>query len=423
MSARRTVVITGMGCVSPLGGTAAASWAALAAGRGGVRPTTDAATAACLHGDWAELRRSVPVVAAARDVPRVAQARGSAAPTRVSGLAQAAALEALAEAGLAAHPEGLGPRAGVALGSGIGAFDEIAEAAVRQDRGDKLSPHFVPRSLISSAAGDLARAHGCRGPLLAPATACAAGAQAIADAARLIETGAADLMLAGGAEACLTPLVAAGFARMRALGSAAAPFDAARSGFVLGEGAAVLVLESAAHARARGVDPAACVAIAGSGLSCDAHHPTTPPPDGRGAADAMRAALLAAGASPSDVAYLNAHATSTPAGDAAEAAAIDAVFRHAGGALLVSSTKGATGHLLGAAGALEALFAARALEEGLAPPTVGLEDPCPWDANAWRHVLGSSRSFDGDVAVSNSFGFGGINTSLVLRRGAAAGAG
>jgi 3-oxoacyl-[acyl-carrier-protein] synthase II len=338
---------------------------------------------------------------------------------RVVLLALAAAREALAGAGLAgaADPE----RVGVALGSGIGGLATLEDSiAVLRERGPRrVSPFAIPMLIGNMPAGAIAIRHGLRGPNLGLVSACASGAHAIGEAARWIERGDADAMLAGGSEAANRPLALAGFAAMRALSTrndtptaASRPFDRARDGFVIAEGAALLVLEEEEHARARGARIRA--RLLGYGRGADAFHITQPEPSGRGAARCMQLALEDAGIAPAEVGWLNAHATGTPAGDASEARAVHAVFGSHAASLPVSATKSMTGHLLGAAGAVEAVLAIRALETGILPPTTNLDDPDP--ECALDHVAHKARACRVRVALSNSFGFGGTNASLLFGR-------
>ena len=337
-------------------------------------------------------------------------------------------------------------RAGVAIASGgIGSIQDVVDSTRLLDQSyKKVSPYFVPKILSNLASGHVSIKHGFKGPLTSVSTACAAGTHAIGDAFNFIRLGYADIMLAGGAESCISPLTIAGFSRMRALGTstvagtASRPFDSTRDGFIISEGAGILVLEELNSARDRG---AIIIAeVLGYGLSGDAHHPTHPPADGSGAERSMLQALNDAGLTPHDVGYINAHATSTPIGDAIEVGAIEKVFANRNedihGPLFVSSTKGATGHLLGAAGAVETAFTALALRDGIVPPTLNLEKPdAPPTAfhhvpNTMiiynEHVICSLKSLSSitDVApkkellyaVKNSFGFGGMNATLVLSK-------
>jgi 3-oxoacyl-[acyl-carrier-protein] synthase II len=337
---------------------------------------------------------------------------------RVIQLAVAAAREAAADGGLAGA-ELDRDRAGVAIGSGIGGIGTLQESfRVLDARGPtRVSPFTIPMAIGNMSSGYVAIRHGLRGPNLCPVAACASGAQAIGESMRLIARGDADLMLAGGSEAANTSLGVSAFAAMRALSTrnddpaaASRPFDRDRDGFVIAEGAAVLLLESLEHALARGARVRA--ELIGYAVTGDALHMALPSEDGEGATRCMRLALADAGIEPSQVDTLNAHATSTPAGDVAEARAIRAVFGRHAERLPVSATKSMTGHLLGAAGALEALLCIRALETGTLPPTINLENPDP--ECALDHVANKARRAQVGIALSNSFGFGGTNATLIL---------
>jgi 3-oxoacyl-[acyl-carrier-protein] synthase II len=312
-------------------------------------------------------------------------------------------------------------RVGVVIGSGIGGFEVIErEHRTLLERGpDRVSPFFILSAIVNLAAGQVSLRLGAKGPNSAVATACTTGAHAIGDAYRLVEHGYADAMICGGTEASITPLGIAGFSAMRALstrndapGQASRPWDVNRDGFVVGEGAGILVIEDFDHAERRGAPILA--EIAGYGMSADAHHPTAPPDDGDGVRRVMAAALDDAGLSPADIGYLNAHATSTPVGDRAEASAIQYVFGASADRLLVSSTKSMTGHLLGGAGALEAGFTVLALRDQMAPPTINLDEP---DAGLTLNLV-PHRAVPAPMAhaMTNSFGFGGTNASLIFSR-------
>ena len=391
----RRVVVTGLGCASPLGGTAAESWRRAQRGESAAaRFDIDGASfVAARCGDLAldEKREKARVVA----------------------LALRAAAEAVRDAGgLEAHAPA---RRGASIASGVGGLGDIVDAAHRVAGGKKLSPFFVPRALCNTAAGAVSLEHACAGPVQTSAAACAAGAQSVGDAFRLVQRGDCDVALCGGAEACVDEVALRGFARMGALSrdGAARPFDAARSGFVLGEGAAVLVLEDAASAARRGAR--AYAELRGYGLGGDAVHMSAPPPDGAGVLRAARAALGDAGLDAVEVDHVNAHAAGTPAGDAAELAALEALLEgRRGDDALVASTKGATGHLLGAAGALEACFAVLALRDGLAPATAHLAAPLPTSERI--NLVAEATRRDLRVALSTSSGFGGTNAALVFAR-------
>ena len=391
----RRVVVTGLGCASPLGGTAAESWR---------RAQRGESAAAQFDIDGASF-----VAARCGDLA-LDEKREKA---RVVALALRAAAEAVRDAGgLEAHAPA---RRGASIASGVGGLGDIVDAAHRVAGGKKLSPFFVPRALCNTAAGAVSLEHACAGPVQTSAAACAAGAQSVGDAFRLVQRGDCDVALCGGAEACVDEVALRGFARMGALSrdGAARPFDAARSGFVLGEGAAVLVLEDAASAARRGAR--AYAELRGYGLGGDAVHMSAPPPDGAGVLRAARAALGDAGLEPDLIDHVNAHAAGTPAGDAAELAALEALLEgRRGDDALVASTKGATGHLLGAAGALEACFAVLALRDCLAPATAHLAAPLPTSERI--NLVAEATRRDLRVALSTSSGFGGTNAALVFAR-------
>lgn len=332
-----------------------------------------------------------------------------------------AAQEALHQAKWFPQEQALKDRTATIIATGIGGFNQIAEAVqTTEHRGPrKLSPFTIPSFLANLAAGHVSIAHGFRGPIGAPVTACAAGAQAIGDAARLIRAGEADIALCGGSEAAIHRVSLAGFAAARALSSgfndnpteASRPFDQDRDGFVMGEGAGLLVIESLEHALARGATPLA--ELVGYGTSADAYHLTAGPEDGNGARRAMEAALQQAGISPEQVQHINAHATSTQVGDKGELAAIRALFTEH--PVAITSTKSATGHLLGAAGGIEAIFTIQALRDQIAPPTLNLHNP-DIAAVGMRLVALTAQPLTMEYALSNGFGFGGVNASLLLKR-------
>jgi 3-oxoacyl-[acyl-carrier-protein] synthase II len=409
---RRRVVVTGVGLVSPLGVGTDLSWQGALAGRSGIGPITlfDATRYSTrfagevpdfdpLH--WMDRK----------DVKKCG---------RFIQFAIAATTMAIRDSGLRIEA-GNAERVGVAIGSGIGGFEVIErEHRILLERGpERVSPFFILSSLVNLAAGQVSVRFGAKGPNSAVATACTTGAHAIGDGARLIQGGYADAMICGGAEACITPLGVAGFAAMRALSTrndapalASRPWDADRDGFVVGEGAGVMVLEEAGHAHRRGAPILA--ELVGYGMSADAHHLTAPPEDGNGVARAMRAALADADLEGKQIQYLNAHATSTPLGDKAEALGIDRVFGEHASRLAVSSTKSMTGHLLGGAGALEAGLTVLALRDQIAPPTINLDRP---DIDI-RLNLVPHRAVALEMvhAMTNSFGFGGTNASLIFMR-------
>jgi 3-oxoacyl-[acyl-carrier-protein] synthase II len=334
----------------------------------------------------------------------------------------AATEEAMAQAGLTVTPE-IADRVGVFIGSGIGGFEiiEREHANLLQGGPRKISPFFIPSVIVNMAAGQISIRYGAQGPISATATACATSANSIGDSVRMIMHGDADVMIAGGSEASVTPLAVGGFAAMRALSTrneeparASRPFDKDRDGFVIGEGAGIVILEELEFARKRGAKILA--EVIGYGMSADAFHMTGIAPEGQGAQRSMRAALKDAGIGPEEVGYVNAHATSTPAGDGNESRAIELVFgeQALSGKLKVSGTKSMTGHLLGGAGGLEAGITVLALQHQMLPPTINLENVDPECRLDYVPNKAVAHSFN--VALSNSFGFGGINATLIMRR-------
>jgi 3-oxoacyl-[acyl-carrier-protein] synthase II len=415
----RRIVVTGMGVVSPLGCGTELSWSRLLAGRSGLASAPEAMAA-----DFGvRVAGFVPDAGEEEggfDPDRAAPAKDRRKMDRFIQFALLAADEALQQAGWAPEDEAAQARTATVIGTGIGGFPAIADAVRTSDtRGPRrLSPFTVPSFLSNLAAGWVSIRHGFRGPLGAPVTACAAGVQAVGDAARLIRAGEADVAVCGGAEACIDRVSLGGFAAARALSTgfpdtrASRPFDRDRDGFVMGEGAGILVIEALDHALARGATPIA--ELVGYGTSADAFHLTAGREDGGGAQQAMRAAIAQAGIAPSRIGHVNAHATSTPVGDLGELAAIRAVFGDDGGPA-ISATKASTGHLCGAAGGLEAIYTVLALRDGVAPPTLNLEHPDP-AADGLDLVALEPRRLALDYALSNGFGFGGVNASVVFRR-------
>ena len=415
----RRVVITGMGLVSPMGVGVEPSWKRLVEGESGIGPieSFDVSDLPC--------RIAAHLPAGSREDGRwdpedwlPARDRRKLDPFIIYGMV--AADQAVGDSGWEPEDEEGRNRTGVMIGSGIGGLQTIHDASILlQERGPRrISPFFIPSALINLVSGQVSIRYGFRGPNHSVVTACATAAHAIGDAARLIALDDADVMVAGGAEAAICRLGIAGFAASRALSThfndeperASRPWDKARDGFVMGEGAGCVVLEEYEHAKARGARIYA--EIVGYGLSGDAHHITAPAADGDGGYRAMKAALKRAGLDPGNIDYINAHGTSTPLGDEIELGAVKRLFGDHAYRLSMSSTKSAHGHLLGAAGAVEAIFTVKALQCGVAPPTLNLEDPsegCDLDL-----VPGAAKERRIDHALSNSFGFGGTNTSLVF---------
>jgi 3-oxoacyl-[acyl-carrier-protein] synthase II len=410
---KRRVVVTGMGCVTPVGNDVATTWTNILGGVSGSAPITkfDASTwpvrFACeLKGfdplgfmDRKEVKRADPY----------------------AQYAMAASVMAMNDAGMG-EGKGFAPEdTGVIIGSGIGGLSSFEEEHdVYRERGQsKISPFFIPKFIADIAAGLVSMRFGAKGPNYSTVSACATSAHAIGDATRTIQYGDADVVIAGGAEATVTPMAIGGFANMKALSerndspeTASRPFDATRDGFVMGEGAAVVILEELEHAKRR--DARIYAEVAGYGATGDAHHLTAPAPAGEGAQRAMRRAMKDAGLEPSGIQYINAHGTSTPANDLNETRAIKSVFgAHAAG-VSVSSTKGATGHMLGAAGAIEFILGALAIINGIIPPTINYQTPDPECDLDYTPNKAIKRRVD--AVLSNSFGFGGHNACLAIRR-------
>ena len=413
MSHRR-VVVTGMGLLCGVGNTAPQIWEGLLAGKSGMAEIT----AFDLTG------HSVRIAAEVKDfdVHAFVEKKEARKMGRFIHFAMAAAQEAMQHSGLQVTPENA-ENVGVHIGSGIGGFDVIERehTALMNGGPRKISPFFIPATIINLAAGHVSIKYGAKGPNEATATACTSSAHSIGDAFRIIQRGDADAMIAGGTEAAITPLSVGGFAAMKALSTrnddpthACRPFDKDRDGFVCGEGAGILILEELEFAKARGANILA--EIIGYGMSGDAYHMTGMAPEGDGCRRAMEAALRVAGISPDKIDYVNAHATSTPVGDSLESQAIENVFGEKAKSheLLVSSTKSMTGHLLGGAGGLEAGITIMALMNQIAPPTMNLENVDP--VCRLNYVPNKPQAAKIDYALSNSFGFGGTNGSLVFKR-------
>jgi len=409
---KRRVVITGLGIVSPVGIGVETAWANIVAGQSGIGRITKF--------DSANFASQVAGEVKGFDVTQFLPAKDARRMDTFIQYGLAAGIEAVKDSGIVASEENA-ERIGVSIGAGIGGLQLIEDTdKVYMDGGPrKISPFFIPGTIINMISGNLSIMFGFKGPNIAIVTACTTATHCIGDAARLIEYGDADVMVAGGAEAAITALSVGGFASARALSTrnddpatASRPWDADRDGFVIGEGAGVLVLEEYEHARKRGARIYA--EVAGFGMSADAYHMTSPSENGEGAARCMRNALKNAEINADEVDYVNAHGTSTPAGDIAETQAAKGFFGDHAKKLAMSSTKSMTGHLLGAAGGVEAVFSALALRDQVAPPTINIfnQDPnCDLD-----YVPNVARNMKIDVAISNSFGFGGTNGTLVFRK-------
>lgn len=418
----RRIVVTGIGAVTPLGADAETSWSRLLAGRSGIRRLSDDVVGdlPVKIGGVVPSREEDPE--AGFDPNTVMAPKDQRKVDRFILFGMAAAQEALAQARWTPASETDRLRTATIIASGVGGFPAITEAVrtVDQRGARRLSPFTVPSFLVNLAAGQISIRHGLKGPIGAPVTACAAGIQAIGDAARMIRANEADIAVCGGTEACIDLVSLGGFAAARSLSTgfnetpaqASRPFDMSRDGFVMGEGSGILVIEELGHALARGAQPLA--ELVGYGTTADAHHVTSGPEDGNGARRAMEIAIAQAGISAREVRYLNAHATSTPVGDLGEIAAIKSVFGSES-AIAVSATKSATGHLLGAAGGVGAIFTILALRDQMAPPTRNLDAPDP-AGDGIAFVGNEARSMKMDYAICNGFGFGGVNASVLFRR-------
>ena len=411
---RRRVVVTGLGLITPVGNDVASAWDGLKAGRSGVGPITQFDTTEFDVRFAAEVKDFDPDLYLDRKEAKRMD--------RFAQFAMGAAQQAVEQAGLADRPANVDfDRVGVLIGSGIGGIATFEDQTrVMIERGPKrISPFFVPMFIPDIAAGHVSMRYGMRGPNYCTVSACASSAHAIGDAMRIIERGEADIMVAGGAEATVTPLTIAGFANMKALSTrndspetASRPFDATRDGFVLGEGSGIVVLEELEHARRRGAQILG--ELTGFGQSADAYHLTAPAPEGAGAQLAMRAALKDAGIEAGDVDYINAHGTSTPMNDLNETLAVKAVFGDHAYDLVMGSTKSMTGHLLGAAGGVEAVICVLVCRDGTIPPTINFTTPDPACDLNYAHNQLVEREVR--IAATNSFGFGGHNVCLIVRR-------
>ncbi len=423
LAAPRRVVVTGMGIACPLGLGVENVWKRLTAGESGL----DAIQSFDVSQLTAKIAGQVPLGTRAEgklDLNEWIPVKDLKKMDRFIQLALVAAQEAVEDSGWMPEGEDDRCRTGVMIGSGIGGLPTIYEASVliKEGKTRRLSPFFIPSALINLASGHVSIKYGFKGPNHSVVTACATGVHALGDAARLIALGDAEVMVAGGAEAAVSEIGMAGFCASRALSTAfndaptkgSRPWDKDRDGFVMGEGAGVLVLEEYEHAKKRGAKIYA--EVVGYGMSGDAHHITAPTEDGDGAFRSMKAALASAGVTPAQVQYVNAHGTSTPMGDDIELQAVERLWGDAAKGLAMSSTKSAIGHLLGAAGAVEGIFSVLAIRDGIAPPTLNLDEPSresPID-----RVAKVAQQRDIQVALSNSFGFGGTNASIVFKRAA-----
>jgi len=409
---KRRVVMTGMGAVTPVGNTAEEFWAALIEGRSGIGPIT--------RFDSSDYPTRIAGEVKGFDPLKYIDKKEERKFDRFLKYAVACAVMAVEDAALKTDRVDA-TRFGVLVGSGIGGIETLLDnyETLRTKGPDRVSPFFVPMIIINMASGLISMRFGAKGPNSSVVTACATGNHAIGEAMKIIERGDADVMIAGGAEAIIVPLTIAGFCQMKAMSTrndeptkASRPFDADRDGFVCGEGGGLVVLESLAHARER--DARIYAEVVGYGMTGDAHHMTAPDPDGDGAARAMMAALRDGGIEPSAVGYINAHGTSTPYNDKFETIAIKRVFGEHAKKLAVSSTKSMTGHLLGAAGGIEAIATAFAIHHGVLPPTINYEKPDP-DCDL-DYVPNQARKQEVEVAISNAFGFGGTNATLALKK-------
>lgn len=410
--AKRRVVITGVGMLSPVGLNVKSSWESILAGKSGIAPIT--------HFDVSDFATRFGGSIRDFDVTTIMPAKDARKMDTFIHYGIAAGIEAIEDAGISANPDNA-ERIGVAIGSGIGGLGTIEKNYEAYKKGGprKISPFLIPASIINMISGNLSIRYGFKGPNVATVTACATATHSIGDAARMIEYGDADVMVAGGAEMATTVLGLGGFAAARALSSrnddperASRPWDKDRDGFVLSDGAGVVVLEEYEAAKKRGANIYA--EVVGYGMSGDAYHMTSPSEGGEGAMRCMQAAMKSGGINPEQIDYVNAHGTSTPAGDVAEVQAAKGAFGAHANKLAMSSTKSMTGHLLGAAGGIEAIFTALAIRDQVAPPTINIENQDP--ACDLDFVPGTAREMKIDYAMSNSFGFGGTNGTLILKK-------
>jgi 3-oxoacyl-[acyl-carrier-protein] synthase II len=411
----RRVVVTGMGMLTALGNDVPSTWAGMLAGRSGIRTIASF--------DPSRLTSQIAGEVQDFDASHVLDRKDQRRTDRYIQFGLVAAREAMDQAGLPARLEGdLAERTGAILGTGLGGVGTLNDGFTTNAlRGpDRISPFLIPMGIPNVGAGQIAISYGMTGPNFATVSACATGGHAVGEASETIRRDDADIMIAGGSEACIFEVLIGGFAAMRALSTrnddpagASRPFDTGRDGFVCGEGCGVLVLEELEHAQARGAAPLA--ELVGYGATADASHITLPAPGGMGAVRAARRALEKAGIAPADVQHVNAHATSTPEGDKAELQAIKTIFGDHAGSLSITANKSMIGHTLGAAGAIEAITTVMSIREGRVPPTINLTDSDP-EGEGLDLTRNSAASHDIRVALSNSFGFGGQNTALVFRR-------
>jgi len=410
---KRRVVVTGMGIVSPVGNTVAEAWSALCAGNSGIGPITEFDAEGFKTRVAGEIRDF--------DIEQYMSLKDARKSDKFIHYGMAASIQALTDAGLDAEDHGINPeRIGCALGAGIGGIATIEETTEAFLKGGprKVSPFFIPGTIVNMIGGNLSIRYGFKGPNIAIVTACSTATHNMGSAMRMIQYGEADVMVAGGAEYATSPTAMSGFVSARAMTTrndepekASRPWDAERDGFVLSNGAGVMVLEELEHARRRGANIYG--ELTGFGMSADAFHITAPPEDGEGAARCMRIAIADAGLNTSDVDYINAHGTSTPLGDRAESDAIKATFGEYARTIAISSSKSMTGHLLGAAGGVEAIFCMLSIRDNVVPPTINLDNPgegCDLD-----YTPNTARERDVSTAISNSFGFGGTNGTLVFQ--------
>jgi 3-oxoacyl-[acyl-carrier-protein] synthase II len=410
----RRIVVTGLGLISPVGNTVESAWEAVCNGQSGIGPVTDF--------DASQLATRIAGEIRNFEVTDYISGKEARRCDTFVHYGLAAAQDAMSQAGLIAEDHGFDPeRVGFAIGSGIGGISAIEKnMLIYRDKGPRrISPFYIPGAIVNMISGILSIQYGYKGPNIAVVSACTTSTHNIGLAARMIKYGDADVMVAGGAEYATTPTSMAGFVTAKAMSTlnddpaaASRPWDRDRDGFVLANGAGMMVIEELEHAKARGADIVA--ELIGFGMSGDAHHMTAPPADGEGAARCMKIALRDSGINPGQVEYINAHGTSTVLGDRAESDAVKSVFGDHAYQLAVSSTKSMTGHMLGAAGGAEALFSVLSIRDGILPPTINLDNPgegCDLD-----YIPNEAREMPVDIVLSNSFGFGGTNGSLVFSR-------